>query len=90
MALLLTDGGADVSAADKCGSTPLHDALKYRRAAIARLLRGEGANVSLADKNGSTPLHKAAQNGKEAVARLLMDRGAVWCHHKTLGLGIAH
>ena len=39
MTQLLIDGGVDVSASDKHGSTPLHFALRYKEEEVARLLR---------------------------------------------------
>ena len=76
MAQLLIDGGADVSAAYKDGSTPLHGAARTGRVAVARLLIDGGADVLAAGKDGSTPLHYAERNGHEAVTRLLRNRGA--------------
>ena len=73
IARLLIFGGADVSAADKDGWTPLREAARHGHEAIARLLIDGGADVSTADKGGLTPLHHAAWNGYEAVVKLLMD-----------------
>ncbi|KAF8541975.1 hypothetical protein BDD12DRAFT_775371, partial [Trichophaea hybrida] len=68
--------GADISAADEYGSTPLHLASRYGHEAVAWLLLDKGANVSTAQKDGSTPLHLALRYGHDAVARLLLDKGA--------------
>ena len=76
MARRLIDGGADVSAAEKDGWTPLHFAARNGYKAVIRLLIDGGADISAAEKDGWTPLHVAEQNGHEAVARLLHDRGA--------------
>ena len=75
VARLLIDRGADVSAANKYGSTPLHRASEAGHEAVARLLVDRGADVSAADEDGSTPLHRALQRGHEAVARV--PQGAI-------------
>ncbi|XP_014234449.1 NF-kappa-B inhibitor alpha-like [Trichogramma pretiosum] len=46
-----------VDARDKLGRTPLHVALSYERAHLAKYLTIKGANLSLSDVEGSTPLH---------------------------------
>jgi len=80
---LLIGRGADVSAANNEGSTPLHYT-SHRwygnetaiRLFMARLLIDEGADISAVDNKESTPLHRAAERGDEAVVRLLIDEGA--------------
>lgn len=39
------------------GTTALHDASKYGKAVIARLLIDKGADVHVKDRAGFTPLH---------------------------------
>ena len=39
------------------GTTCLHDAAKYGRADIAKLLLDKGADVHVKDRAGFTPLH---------------------------------
>lgn len=39
------------------GTTALHDASKYGKAAIAKLLIDKGADVHAKDRAGFTPLH---------------------------------
>jgi ankyrin repeat protein len=73
---LLIDNGADVSATDKHGQTPLHLASWQGHEGVAQLLIDRGADFSATDQYGHTPLHVASWTGREGVARLLIDRGA--------------
>ncbi|KAI5783318.1 hypothetical protein FPQ18DRAFT_111991 [Pyronema domesticum] len=69
---LLIDNGADVSATDKDGQTPLHLASIYGYEGVAKLLIDKGADVSATSEDGQTPLHLAPNEG---VAKLLIDKG---------------
>jgi predicted Fe-Mo cluster-binding NifX family protein len=69
---LLIDKGADVSATDEDGQTPLHRASEYGYKRVAQLLIDKGADVSVTDKDRRTPLHLASDEG---VAQLLIDKG---------------
>jgi ankyrin repeat protein len=72
----LLAGGADASARDEHGSTPLHAAASWNDRAVAQLLLDHGADVHARDWEGDTPLFIAAAFGDKAMIGLLLDRGA--------------
>lgn len=74
---------SDVDAQDASGSTPLHEALKFRPLAmdsfvndIVEELVKYGANVNIRDEIGCTPLHYAAKNGDASLVKYLVLAGA--------------
>lgn len=69
----LVANGADISATDIYGATPLH--ARAWRGKIGILLE-LGADVNGVDKGGDTPLHKAAAGGNLQNARILLEHGA--------------
>jgi hypothetical protein len=58
----LLDAGADISAQDKNGASPLHRAVRTRCAAAVKCLLERGSDPGLKNKSGSTPFHLAVQN----------------------------
>ena len=68
--------GADVTAADPDGTTPLHWAAHADDAAIVGLLLEAGADAAAANRYGVRPLSLACTNGNAAIAGLLLDAGA--------------
>ena len=58
----LLDAGADISAQDKNGASPLHRAVRTRCAAAVKCLLERGSDPRLKNKPGSTPFHLAVQN----------------------------
>ena len=68
--------GADVTAADPDGTTPLHWAVHANDDAIVGLLLEAGADAAAANRYGVRPLSLACTNGNAAVAELLLDAGA--------------
>jgi hypothetical protein len=67
--------GADLSAADTRGNTPLHSRAHSRKGRI-RVLLELGADVNSASASIGTPLHAAAASHNVGNALLLLDRGA--------------
>jgi ankyrin repeat protein len=66
-----------VTAADKCGLTPLHWAAREGRTGIVEFLVEAGAPVDARDNNiGWTPLHLAAWGGHLETVQFLVERGA--------------
>ncbi|MCY3809756.1 MAG: ankyrin repeat domain-containing protein, partial [Gemmatimonadetes bacterium] len=72
----LLAGGAKTDARDWAGTTPLHDAARWRDLAIVTALIEGGADPNARDANGRTPLHRALGNSDPAVARALLASGA--------------
>ncbi len=70
--------GADITAMDNNGLTPLHLASCFNsNPDVTALLIDQGANVEARSGDGETPLHMAARfNSNPEVAKLLIDRGA--------------
>jgi hypothetical protein len=58
----LLDGGAEITAQDANGATPLHRAVRTRCVAAVKTLLEAGADPRIANKSGSTPFHLAVQN----------------------------
>ncbi len=75
-ARILVRNHANVNARTKTGTTPLHLAALYGRAAFAGLLLDAGADVNATDEDGKTPLALAEEEGHEEVAKILRANGA--------------
>ncbi|KAI1288837.1 hypothetical protein F5Y03DRAFT_389016 [Xylaria venustula] len=76
VARLLLDHGADISAINIQGMTPLHCASAYGRVERAKQLLDWGANISATTRLQETPLHLAAYNGEVEMVALLLNQGA--------------
>ena len=73
---LLLQAGADPSARDDQGQTPLHQGVRNANPMVTRYLVDAGADLSARDNDGYTPLHhSAAWSGNGPVIKLLLDRG---------------
>jgi ankyrin repeat protein len=72
----LLQRGANVSATDRDGCTPLHYAAKEGQADNVSILLDAGAVATAADYKGSTVLHCAVGNGNESIVQMLLDAGA--------------
>lgn len=70
LAELLVKSGADVSAKNDMGMTPLHIA---QYASIVEVLVRHGADVNARAQNGWTPLHVQAQEGEDTGALEVME-----------------
>ena len=68
--------GADVTAAESDGTTPLHWAVHVDSAVISELLLDVGADATVANRYGVRPIALACTNGNADVIELLLDAGA--------------
>jgi len=68
--------GADVSASEANGTTPLHWAVYQRDTALVKLLLAAHAKVSAVNQFGSTPLQEAAVTGDAEIIKMLLGGGA--------------
>ena len=73
---LLLEGGAKVDAPGWNGMTPLMEAARMGRPALARYLIDRGAVVNRTDEDGRTALIWAALTGRAETARILVGKGA--------------
>ena len=73
---VLLAAGAQHSALDRLGLTPLHWAVLKRRAAVARLLQATAGARAAPTPGGMSPLMLACAAGSEDVASALLDAGA--------------
>ncbi|CEP01142.1 Ankyrin repeat domain-containing protein [Plasmodiophora brassicae] len=75
---LLIGHGANVSALDARGSTPLHAAAEFGRTDIVEVLLDNGADINHQDsRDGRTPLHEAVAWGQEACVDMLIRNDMV-------------
>ena len=75
LASWLVAQGADLSATDTWGNTPLHRRARNRQGRLDILLE-LGADVNSASSSIGTPLHAAADSHNAKHARLLLQHGA--------------
>lgn len=69
------DQGADISAKDSLGRTPLINAAAYDHSETVKALLDRGADPSLTDDMGFTPAEVASMNGHTGVADLIKRHG---------------
>jgi ankyrin repeat protein len=74
-ARLLIESGADISARDVHGRTPLH-LTYFRRSKMVLALTERGADVHATDKAGRTALHYAARSLNSSVINRLVELGS--------------
>ena len=67
--------GADVTAAEPDGTTPLHWAVHADDAGIVDLLLASGADAAATNRYGVAPIALACVNGNAAIVRLLLEAG---------------
>lgn len=68
--------GRDVNEVDEGMRTPLHFAVAYGHADVARELLSSGAHLDAREKQGNTPLHYACGYGRAELVSLLVGAGA--------------
>jgi len=87
---VLIDAGADVSAQDKNGATPLHRAVRTRCAQAVTYLLSRGADPTSKNLSGSTPFHLAVQNtGRGGSGDEIAKRGQRSIIESFLALGVS-
>ncbi|KAL2837645.1 ankyrin repeat-containing domain protein [Aspergillus pseudoustus] len=69
----LLGAGANISATNSVGQTPLHIAAQTRSANIARVLIAGGAPLNVTDSYSKTPLQHAFDNNDKDIIQLLRD-----------------
>ncbi|MGY3229012.1 ankyrin repeat protein [Luteibacter sp. HA06] len=74
--LTLLTNGANASATDAEGNTPLHGAVLGAEPTVAAMLLDAGASVDAVNAAGDTPLAIACRAANWALARFLLEHGA--------------
>ena len=73
---VLVEKGANLSAADTAGSTPLHIAAKSGYLSIVQYLADSFAPIDMRNVKKETALLVAAAEGHEEIVRVLIEQGA--------------
>lgn len=73
---ILSNRGAEITAATARGRTALHRAAEHGHKAVVKLLLEKGADIAAKDDRGATALHEAAGRGHEVVVMVLLEMGA--------------
>jgi ankyrin repeat protein len=68
---LLIEGGVDIAAIDKFGTTPLHAAAIVNDLELAKVLVKRGADLNAKTKDNQTPLEMAINKKSTEVAAFL-------------------
>jgi ankyrin repeat protein len=76
VARMLIERGADVTAQNDDGRTPLHLASYRGQVDIARMLIERGADLAAQDNDGDTSLHVVSERGQVDVVHMLIEHGA--------------
>ena len=86
VANMFIERGADLSAQDTWGNSPLHLALQEGHIDVAYMLIERGADVSARDNNGSTPLDLTSQDERlvEVAQALIQHSTAPGAHSLTI------
>ncbi|WAO94557.1 NACHT domain-containing protein [Fusarium falciforme] len=74
---ILLEKGADMTAADNNGGTPLFAASNNGHVEVVKLLLEKGADMTIANNIGLTPLIAASRNGHVEVVKLLVGISSV-------------
>ena len=74
MIVMMQEHGANVDAANNCGSTPFHKACNNGQLTAVQKLAELGANIDAQDKEGQTGLHLAGRGGFKLIVEWLMGR----------------
>ena len=75
----LVEAGADVTATDSSGRTPLHWTFESDievKQKVEYLLSCDASLIRARDEDNNTPLHSAAVNGNDTVISVLIQHGA--------------
>ncbi|XP_041996679.1 ADP-ribosylation factor GTPase-activating protein AGD3-like [Salvia splendens] len=76
MVELLLQNGANISACDSKGQTPLHHSISRGGNAITKLLLTRGANAEAVDKSGKTPLQLVTESAIDDAEILALMKNA--------------
>jgi uncharacterized protein len=75
-AIELIDAGADVNAAQRDGTTPLHWAAYRVQTELVRRLLAQGAQADVMNRFGASPLGEAVKAANPEIVQLLLEAGA--------------
>jgi hypothetical protein len=92
MTQLLIKNGANISAVNRLGLTPLHYAVRRRRSSesLVRLLLDAGADLFVSSMLYHTVLFTATMYGTTSIVQLLLHRGAIPTIHEHDGATPLH
>jgi len=87
---LLLEKGADISAQDRMGYTPLRAAIMWDSVTVLKFLLDNGAGLDATDEGGYTPLLHAVWQNRHGCLKALLRRGANTRVVTTTGQTVLH